>query len=115
MGCDNWMIKRHYIKVSNITTGLNSLENNIKTHLIPNPSSEECAIQFSSLISGESKLEVSIYNYSGQFESEIFNGRSSDINKQKLIIDTRALENGIYFVKTTINYNISIRKLIVLH
>ena len=94
-----------FITLKSQTTGLNSLENNIKIDVFPNPCKSNMSVHFSELPEANSRIDIS--DVSGRkLISRIVSGSTEEF-------DLSYFTSGLYFVKTIIGQKESIHKLIV--
>ncbi len=104
---DGWMIDDFLIK-DDLMEGITEPQNDNFISVYPNPATDNLAIQKMGPGNKSTKQTIQILNYTGQmlYNNQNFIGE---------IIDTRLLNNGVYFLKYSDSVNFSVKKFIVNH
>lgn len=87
---------------------------NILFTAYPNPSNSECVIKLSGINSNKENVKIEVFNYLGQFVTELYNAPSGN-NEIQIRFDTKNLSSGLYFIKTTYGGQIAFKKLVIEH
>nr|MBA3705178.1 T9SS type A sorting domain-containing protein [Bacteroidota bacterium] len=107
-GTSNWDMGAYERQVS---TGVLNLTSNSSPLLIyPNPANESAIINY--LLAINSEVKIAVYDILGKEIMQVVNEKQTEGGHQ-LKINTANLQNGIYFVRMSINGRQQTQKLII--
>jgi PKD repeat protein len=97
------------INVINGLTGLQENEATAQVSVFPVPANDQVTAQFNLVKSAD--VSFRIFNTTGQMVQEVVAG-TIEAGEQKLVIDTKSLTNGVYFLEAQIGNKSSYSKIV---
>jgi len=91
-----------------------NFKNTFNVKVVPNPASESCFIQLNNMRKSQDIISVELLSFTGMKIEDIYNGPANN-SFMEFRLPVKNIENGLYFIKSTLGNNVKIVKILIQH